>query len=866
MGEIQKLGKSEREKQVKEVACVVAVKAGKILMGKRADVQKWCMPGGHLEPGEGAQEGAMRELHEEAGLEGKDVTYLGHSFAGRSQNIKVRVFVATVTGEPTAENDPDEEFDEFRWVNPYELPDTVKDNLYNKQDVALQFLGAQEESGKLIWNEEKPLEKMAVGTIPKGQVIGTQKHRDDAEEDDADTSLSPSYSVVGHKIYDYSHHLEPAQREAGLQLHVLDGKTDSRHLLNVRLIHGGKIYGEVEGDIHDKDLGVMYSNVKPEYRHKGLGQKMYEAIYAHGLHHHGVKSVSGGEHSSLAARMHGQLARKHGFKYKSRVNPFADADFVNPGAKEPGEFDGAREGYQYTIKSELVKSDLMSLIARTKALSQHMRELADRGPMSYVFPHPHGGTVVVSPDPSKQGKWRATRIGADHQPTGHIEADDHHGAIRHAHSYGADVMNPVQPAMQKFEEDLGIWLAKATRPENFKAIVRALSNEGRRFVDHTSQLHAHPPKLHPEVEHYNNEVLSSAKIHKPKSGNLKEGITRKLIYHTEHQPSELSSPSPHGHQRSFMVKPYHEGVIKRTHGWAKFPIQGWAEMTNQALYHAAGMGDRHQRVHVAEHNMGPGHEKEPALVVHMEKGMSPIDTHDAENIYVEPGSPMSQEGAKIVAMDFLTNNLDRHAGNLLVSTKKDAGPGEGLPNWVHKEMARTMRYPSWLTDEIGAVNHVDNLMAIDHSRSFQYLNNHAYKWDTPKSVRKRELTDKLRYYFFGTAASRPATARLWEQPRTHEEKIDFIEKVGVPLATWWGDYQDGIREAFYGQLEHIKDPEAKAHLRRNFDARADHLTDLWRQGVENHGVDWFDSEVPIYQPGQKSWREEEEEKNSGEKP
>ena len=33
------------------------------------------------------------------------------------------------------------------------------------------------------------------------------------------------------------------------------------------------------------------------------------------------------------------------------------------------------------------------------------------------------------------------------------------------------------------------------------------------------------------------------------------------------------------------------------------------------------LGTYIQKVHVAEHNMGPGNEKEPALVVHIKPGM-----------------------------------------------------------------------------------------------------------------------------------------------------------------------------------------------------------------------------------------------------
>jgi 8-oxo-dGTP pyrophosphatase MutT (NUDIX family) len=49
---------------------VVARSTQRILLLKRTDRDVWESPGGHLEPGETHQEGALRELHEETGYVG----------------------------------------------------------------------------------------------------------------------------------------------------------------------------------------------------------------------------------------------------------------------------------------------------------------------------------------------------------------------------------------------------------------------------------------------------------------------------------------------------------------------------------------------------------------------------------------------------------------------------------------------------------------------------------------------------------------------------------------------------------------------------------------------------------------------------
>jgi 8-oxo-dGTP pyrophosphatase MutT (NUDIX family) len=40
----------------------------KVLLTKRADNGRWCLPGGHMEPGENASEACAREVWEETGL------------------------------------------------------------------------------------------------------------------------------------------------------------------------------------------------------------------------------------------------------------------------------------------------------------------------------------------------------------------------------------------------------------------------------------------------------------------------------------------------------------------------------------------------------------------------------------------------------------------------------------------------------------------------------------------------------------------------------------------------------------------------------------------------------------------------------
>lgn len=125
------------------VAAIAALKDGKLLMGKRRDDEKWCCPGGHIEPGEDPTAAAHRELEEETGLTAVGMMRPLDRKAVKDGEIHVHAFQADVDGEPSNEADPDAEFSEFRWVDPDAMPADVMRNLHNNPDVVLDALDAR---------------------------------------------------------------------------------------------------------------------------------------------------------------------------------------------------------------------------------------------------------------------------------------------------------------------------------------------------------------------------------------------------------------------------------------------------------------------------------------------------------------------------------------------------------------------------------------------------------------------------------------------------------------------------------------------------------------------------------------------------
>jgi 8-oxo-dGTP pyrophosphatase MutT (NUDIX family) len=88
----------------------------------RAGRLEWCLPKGHLEGEETAEEAAVREIAEETGIHGFVIRHLAtidYWFAGTDRRVHkvVHHYLLQATGgELTIENDPDREAEDVAWV------------------------------------------------------------------------------------------------------------------------------------------------------------------------------------------------------------------------------------------------------------------------------------------------------------------------------------------------------------------------------------------------------------------------------------------------------------------------------------------------------------------------------------------------------------------------------------------------------------------------------------------------------------------------------------------------------------------------------------------------------------------------------
>jgi len=104
-----------------------APRAAVIARLNRAGRMEWCLPKGHLERGETAEQAAVREIEEETGIRGTIVGSLGtidywFSVDGRRVHKMVHHYLLeAVGGELSIEGDPDHEAIDVAWVALEEL-------------------------------------------------------------------------------------------------------------------------------------------------------------------------------------------------------------------------------------------------------------------------------------------------------------------------------------------------------------------------------------------------------------------------------------------------------------------------------------------------------------------------------------------------------------------------------------------------------------------------------------------------------------------------------------------------------------------------------------------------------------------------
>src|ERR1039457_72088 len=198
---------------------------------------------------------------------------------------------------------------------------------------------------------------------------------------------------------------------------------------------------------------------------------------------------------------------------------------------------------------------------------------------------------------------------------------------------------------------------------------------------HKELLNSHPAHLQPQVDKFEKYVNHPTNPVNPEKGDL-DGIEQKaLVKHADNKYLLKAASTP----------------------WN--PLSGWAEMASQAMYHAGGLGHLHQHVHATNLNIkeGANTRQQPAVAIHFRPGkwrtLGEVKRDGKPGEAKDFINNNEKDLAKTYVLDFLTGNMDRHDGNILVGPK-------GEPQMIDQAFA--FRRDDWSNPEDQRFSEVDH--------------------------------------------------------------------------------------------------------------------------------------------------------------
>jgi 8-oxo-dGTP pyrophosphatase MutT (NUDIX family) len=150
------MGSQDLKQRLAPRAQAIVCRYGRILMAKHREGEAvyWCLPGGGLEDGESPEDGVLRELREEAHVEGRIVRQANHLFG--VQGIEQYTYLVDIGDqEPALGHDPevspeDQILVDLQWLSLEEIPE--RDRAFLWQAGLMSVPGFLEEVER--WGDE----------------------------------------------------------------------------------------------------------------------------------------------------------------------------------------------------------------------------------------------------------------------------------------------------------------------------------------------------------------------------------------------------------------------------------------------------------------------------------------------------------------------------------------------------------------------------------------------------------------------------------------------------------------------------------------------------------------------------------------
>ncbi len=698
--------KSELEKSEHDEVSLILVTdgTGRILLGRRADDGRWSMPGGHANPGEAPIDAARRELAEETGLQVERLSLLT-VIPPEDGRPWLHCFTAHATGTPHTRDDPDRELgeNEWEWIDCRGgLPANVFENLHGPDDDknVLHRIFDLKKDEDVEWLKAGfavPLTKAIKEDLGHAAVDEYGVH--------FETGHPVSVKFIRHstKAPNYGErfqqHIEPHGR---YMLHQPDPGPD--------WAGPGREAGVVEFKnplvIHQGDNGYDDNSWKARL-HRGFGAKgkrLSQKIAAAG--HDAVVTVHPGDGTPRMPAHTSEIVDLTSFHAGKSEMEKAEEDVPQFGALEfgarggPNEMKEEQEVLVHPHRSAKASPEDVRAVKTWDYIHDPQARISSGVPRVNYYRQPayqnslkgfgkreldpeltEVQRLLRHPDPVERRMALKLPGVTQHDLAQAILDPDpqvYQTAFKHPDAPLDVLANASRDAAGApcFDRHVHLLTDPRCRRQHVEDTYAAVRDDAALPVDvrarHLRFIAADPRYKHDDLaKHEGHDVVGSATLepHEALADHAAEEVPPHLqglrdgfdnISHTSPLPNHGGLPwgtvmkAVHKDTagNTYMVKPYHQlNPRNGTHA----ALAGWGELTNQALYHSAGIGHLHQKVVPAKYG------DHPAIVIGIEHAKPvdevPHDWHENEQ--------KSSDAWKIAAMDHLVANTDRAPWNLM---------------------------------------------------------------------------------------------------------------------------------------------------------------------------------------------------------